>query len=103
MSKTVKQEARVMTLDAIRERFSDGSWDYADRDWLFQQAENRPMPRVASDEIRETQFEMDDGAWECAKWLRALAAEVRDLNDTLSLTFSSLENLYSKLDGRLPN
>lgn len=104
--------ARLMTVDAIRERFNDGTWNFEDRDWLLARAEGRPMPRIASDEIRETPFEYDDdGArlnsapamWECAKWLRAMTAELRDLNNSLTLAWNALEAIYNKLEEKKPN
>jgi len=39
---------------------------------------------VTADQIRETQFEHDDGAWESARWLREIAAQLAELNERLT-------------------
>lgn len=36
-----------------------------------------------ADEIERAQFEMDDGAWESARWLKQIALQLARLNEQL--------------------
>lgn len=38
---------------------------------------------MKSEEIRSKTFESDSGAWEAAKWLQEIAAQLADLNESI--------------------
>jgi hypothetical protein len=46
-----------------------------------------------ADAIRETSFEHDDGAWESARWLREIAAQLAEQNFSLSVIAQHLDRL----------
>jgi hypothetical protein len=57
---------------------------------------------MKADEIRTSTFEHDDGAWESARWLREIAAQLAEFNqrfDSLIETNHKLERIASALEG----
>jgi len=50
-----------------------------------------------ADAIRETSFEHDDGAWESARWLREIAAQLAEIKELLN--GKAVERIVSALEG----
>jgi hypothetical protein len=47
---------------------------------LFAKRNVEEAGAVTSDEIRATKNTCDDGAWQCAEWLKEIAAQLAELN-----------------------
>jgi hypothetical protein len=54
---------------------------------------------MTAEEIRKEKFEHDDGAWESARWLQEIAAQLAELNAKMprfdSVKFTSTEQKVS--------
>jgi hypothetical protein len=48
---------------------------------------------MTPDDIRNTPCEHDDGAWESARWLREIAAQLAEQNFSLALIAQHLDRL----------
>lgn len=47
-------------------------------------------------DIRNSEFESDNGAWESARWLQEIAAQLAEQNELLERIASAVEGLERK-------
>lgn len=51
---------------------------------------------MTADEIRNAKFEHDDGAWESARWLQEIAAQLAELNANNAKTMAWAQSEIDK-------
>lgn len=56
---------------------------------------------MTADEIRKQQFLSDDGAWECARWLQEIAAQVAERNEKSASDYAILSEQMKSLNQQM--